>query len=209
MQNITLISTVHKEIGNCNADELFKVIAEISPEVIFLEALESTYSAHDQLLFSSFGVHSKKLEIQAIQKYYQEKSFQYVPVLDDGLSDAFDNKYNIVCDRVELQILLDNFNSLAARDGFQFLNSVKAMDLQEEMRSLEKGLLNDNQIQREAEDYIHGYEDSMIHNIYSYCKDNFFDTAIFMCGVAHRKSLINKITDYNTHEGINVNWIYY
>jgi len=40
MPNITLISTVHKEIGKCNADELCEIIEKISPEVIFLEALE-------------------------------------------------------------------------------------------------------------------------------------------------------------------------
>lgn len=209
MQSITLISTIHKEIGKCNADELFKVIAEISPEVIFLEALESTYSNYEQSLFSSFEMYSKKLEIHAIQKYCQEKSFQYVPVLDKGLSDAFDNKYNTVCESIDLQKLIDNFNSLSARNGFQFLNSIKAMDLQSEMRILEKNLLNNNEMQRMAEDDICLYEDTMVRNIYSYCKENLFNTAIFMCGVAHRKSLINKIADYNARKGINLNWIYY
>jgi hypothetical protein len=109
MHNITFISTVHSEVGKCNAGELHNIITAIAPEVIFLEALESTYSAYQQFLFSSFGVYHKKLEIHAMQKYGCERSFQYVPVLNDGLSDAFDNKYKIVCECTELQRLLNNF----------------------------------------------------------------------------------------------------
>ena len=92
MHNITFISTVHGEIGKCNADELHKIIEKISPEVVFLEALEDTYSEYEKILFSSFGVFHKKLEIRAIQKYGCNPPFKYIPVLDNGLSDSFEKK---------------------------------------------------------------------------------------------------------------------
>lgn len=110
MYNITFISTVHIETGKCNADELYKIIKKINPQVIFLEALQETYSEYDKLLFSSFGVYHTRLEISAIQKYSFNASFEYIPTLDNGLSDAFNKKYNIVCENIELQKLIDNFN---------------------------------------------------------------------------------------------------
>ncbi len=49
MQSITLISTIHKELRNCNSDELLKILESICPDVIFLEALEENYSKYDQM----------------------------------------------------------------------------------------------------------------------------------------------------------------
>ena len=206
MHNITFISTIHGEIGECNADTLHKIIEKLSPEVVFLEALEDTYTKYERNLFLSFGVYHKKLEISAIQKYSSNATFNYIPVLDIGLYDAFDKKYNIVGQNIEFQKLLNNFNSLAKKNGFQFLNSVESVRLQDEMRMLENNLLNDSEINKAAIENIDTYENSMIRNIYSYCKNNQFNKAIFMCGVAHRKSIIKKINKCNTEEGINLNW---
>ena len=207
MPSITLISTVHKEIGKCNADELCEIIEKISPEVIFLEALEKTYSDYEKLLFASFGIFHKKLEISAIQKYGVNNSFKYIPVLDNGLSDSFEKKYSIVCEKRELQNLIDNFNSLAAEHGFKFLNSIESIKLQDEIRMLERRLLNERKINKMANEDIDAYENSMIRNIYSYCKTNKFNKAIFMCGVAHRKSIIEKIEKLKAQEEIVLSWI--
>jgi hypothetical protein len=56
MGHITFISTIHKEIGKCNAKELYKIINKLSPEVIFLEAVDETYSEYEHYLFSTYGV---------------------------------------------------------------------------------------------------------------------------------------------------------
>ena len=207
MHNITFISTTHDEIGKCNADELCEIIEKISPEVIFLEALEKTNFDYQKLMFSSFGISHKRLEINAIQKYAINNSFKYIPVLDNGLSDSFIKKYSKVCEKRELQNLIDKFESLAAEHGFKFLNSVESIKLHDEMRILEKQLLNESEINKVANEDIDAYENSMIRNIYSYCKTNKFNTSIFMCGVAHRKSIIEKIEKYNSHEEIDLDWI--
>jgi hypothetical protein len=205
MHNIILISTVHKAIGNCNADELSKIIQRISPEVVFLEALDETYSKYKKSLFLSFGVYHEQLEISAIQKCGINTPFEYVPVLDIGISDAFDRKYNIVCKNSEWQKLIDNFNDLTSENGFGFLNSFEGIKLQEQMRILESRLLTD-EVGKAFNKEIDAYENSMIHNIYSYCKDKHFDTAIFMCGVAHRKSILEKTKRKNAQEEIGLNW---
>lgn len=88
MCKITLISTVHKECGNCNSNELLKIIENICPNVIFLEELEDNYSKYDQMKFSQFGVYKERLELKAIQSYNQNHTFEYVPVLDIGLSEV-------------------------------------------------------------------------------------------------------------------------
>jgi hypothetical protein len=207
MHNIILISTVHKETGNCNADELCKIIEKLSPNVVFLEALDETYSKYEKSLFHSFGIYHEKLEISAIQKCTLNIPFKYVPVLDIGLSDAFERKYNTVCENSEFQKLIDKFNSLASENGFKFLNSVESIKLQEEMRILENRLLNSSDVSKAFDEDIDAYENAMIRNIYSYCKSNHFDMAIFLCGVAHRKSIIEKTEKYSAREEVDLNWI--
>ena len=207
MHTITFISTVHTENGKCNADELYAIIEEIRPEAIFLEALDETYSKYQKYLFSSFGVFHSKLEIRAIQKYCVNNTVVYIPVLDNGLSGAFDKKYSLVCESIEFQKLLDNFNFLASEYGFQFLNSRESIKLQEEMRIVENCLLSENNINAMAIESIDAYENSMLRNIFCYCRDNQFETAIFMCGVAHRKSIIEKMKKFNGQEKIELNWI--
>ncbi len=209
MQTITLISTVHKETGNCNAKELCKIIEILNPDVIFLEALEDTYKACDVQRFSSYGIYHTKLEIKALQHYSQIASFDYVPVLDDGLTDAFHNKFSLVCKNHEYQILIDNYNSLASYNGFRFLNSKESRNLQDEMRKFENHYFNGSEIEIEFNKSIEIYENAMIANIYSYCKKNHFNNAIFLCGVAHRKSIIEKIEKFQSNEEIKLNWKFY
>jgi len=54
MHHITFISTIHAEIGKCNAEELYKIIDKLSPEVIFLEAIDETYSEYEKYLFMTY-----------------------------------------------------------------------------------------------------------------------------------------------------------
>ncbi len=206
MYEITYISTTHKQNGQCNADVLCEIIEQIHPDVIFLEALKETYSNYQEHLFSEFGVFHIKLEIEALQKYQYRSSFKYVPVLDSGMSNAFNKKYKIATEDIELQRKIDNFNPLSAKYGFQFLNSDVSIQLQEDMRKLENIILSDTALNKDAIDSIDSYEDEMLDNIYSYCKSNPFDKAVFMCGVAHRKSIIDKVEKLNTTEELALDW---
>lgn len=209
MNNITFISTIHKEMEKCNADELCAILEKVSPEIVFLEALRDTYSNYNKYLFSSFGVYHQKLEIKAIQKYCHSSSFEYAPVLDNGLYNSFKTKYDLVCENIQFQTMIDEFNSLASEQGFLFLNSPKSIYLQEKMRMFEHQLLRENQLNIAANEDINAYENSMMRNIYSYCRNNQFDKAVFLCGVAHRDSIIEKIESFNSNEKIDVNWVVY
>jgi len=206
MHIITFISTIHAEIGRCNAEELNKIIERLSPEVIFLEALADTYSEYQKHLFTTFGVYHNKLELSALQKYSHNTSFEYVPVCENALSDNFHRKNEIVCQNRDMQQLIDNFNSLAAKHGFNFLNSLECINLQQEMRDLERRVLNNSELYKIVETDIHAYENQMIRNIYSYSKNKHFNAGIFMCGAAHRKSTIEKLEKSNTLEQVNLTW---
>ncbi len=209
MHNIIFISTIHREIGECNAEELYKIIEKLAPEVIFLEAVEDTYSSYEHFNFTTYGVFHQKLELSAIQKYDQTHTFDYVPVCVNSLSDAFDQKNIITCANRDLQILIDKSVSFAATNGFNFLNSLESMNLQEEMRVLESQILEGSDLDKIVRVDIEAYENPMIQNIYSYCKNHQFDTAVFMCGAAHRKSIIEKIEKFQESESIKLNWTYY
>ena len=209
MYNITLISTVHKEFGDCNTNELLKIIENICPDVIFLEAFEDNYSKYDQIIFSQFSVYQKRLELKSIQKYSLNHTFEYVPVLDIGLSDEFETKTKIVSENKDYQKLLDEYSLLEMNGGFKFLNSEKSIVLQKEMRELENRIVDDEIMRQKVNTNLDAYENSMLRNIYSFCKEKSFNTAIFMCGAAHRKSIIEKINEYGKKETIKLNWTFY
>jgi hypothetical protein len=209
LNNIILISTIHKEIGKCNSIELCKIFQSINPDVIFLEAFENSYSKYQQMLFSQFRVYHERLELEAIQIYSQDHIFEYVPVLDIALSDEFETKIKIVSENENYQELLDNYILLKTDDGFQFLNSEKNIALQEEMRELENCIIDDDIFLQKVNTSIDAYENSMLRNIYSFCKVKSFKTAIFMCGAAHRKAIVEKIEEYDKNSETKLNWIFY
>lgn len=209
MYNITLLSTAHKEIGKCNSEELYKIFQSIYPDVIFLEAFENSYSKYHQMLFSQFGVYQERLEIKAIQAYSQNHTFKYIPVLDIELSEEFEAKLEIVSTNEEYQILLDKYISLETANGFQFLNSKEQIAFQEKMRELENRIIDNKIFHQKSNGSIDAYEHSMLRNIYSFCKENSFERAIFMCGAGHRKTITQKIAEYETKENLKLNWTFY
>lgn len=77
------------------------------------------------------------------------------------------------------------------------------------MRMLENRLLNRNELDEAVNAEIDTYENTMIRNIYSYCRVNRFEKAVFMCGSAHRQSIIEKIRRFNSKEKMDVKWIVY
>lgn len=209
-KKVIFISTVHQETGNCNSERLAKIIEEISPQVIFLEALDDTYTDYQKLSFTDFGVYHKKLEIAAIQKYsHVSQSFKYVPVLNHGLFNSFEKKYNIICENFEFQNFYESYILLKQKYGFEFLNSDSSIKIQNEMRELENRILRDKEIEEIFNSEINLYEESMIKNIYSYCDKHEFVSAIFMCGVAHRESIIEKLKGLQSEGDLRIKWEFY
>ncbi|AKP50899.1 hypothetical protein [Cyclobacterium amurskyense] len=206
MTKITFISTRYKKNGKCNADNLCSILEIQKPEVIFLEALEATYSQFERINFSSFGIYHHKLEIEALQKLSAHFSFKYVPVLDNEITNLFDKKYNSIPVNNELDAMLLEFSKLECLEGFEFLNSARGMALHSKMRDFENSLLQDEEFLKTYDVKLEEYENSMIQNIYSFCKFNSFEKGVYMCGSAHRESLIKKFELFECKEKLGIKW---
>jgi hypothetical protein len=103
----------------------------------------------------------------------------------------------------------DDLFTLTKAEGFTFLNSDDCVNLHEQMSSLARGLLQARGINTQFDDDIDAYENEMIRNIYSFCEDNQFNTAVFVCGSAHRKSIMEKIEAETLLGRTNVKWTIY
>ena len=206
MKKIVFIGTVHKEIGQCSAISLFRILEKIRPDVIFLEALPDTYSDYDNFLFTQYNVFHDKLEIHALQLYFKLYNANYVPVLDVHLPKVFDEKFDPLCNLLEYQRLLEYSKAQLTDKGFDFLNSYEGDFLQEKLRVFEREYWKDNKVNEEFDKGINIYEDSMLNNIFSYCDSNEFHSAIFMCGAAHKNSIDQKVRNRINNEGSSIIW---
>ncbi|WP_304063173.1 hypothetical protein [Pedobacter glucosidilyticus] len=232
MYNIILICTAHLENGKCNSDELFDILKEIKPEVIFDE-LTSDYS--DMYYSDSFDTYCVNcilrnkpapvvpLEVKCIKKYKQYHRVKIVPV-DIDVSKKLSNYQNEITYtflkifKHEDYIKLENErDALVAQEGFQYLNSDKFLDFLDRKESIEKNILEcDIENERLLNTYRLFYaehrvnrENSMIQNIYNYSKENQYQQAVFLIGADHKKSIMQKIIGYEELSEIKLNWRMY
>jgi hypothetical protein len=52
-------------------------------------------------------------------------------------------------------------------------------------------------------------EIEMVKNIFKYSKENDYNDAVFIFGVAHKNSILQKINDYKNKNKITINWKLY
>ena len=217
MYDIALISTEHRESGKCDPDELYTIIESISPDVIFEEETnDDTFQKYynEENSFNS-------LEVQCIKKYLQNHAIKHIPV-DIALNQYLTFK--------EWDYMLDSFNKYGAykqilkdhcklrdKEGFAYLNSEKCSELYEKMKITEKQLIvfsgiNKIELLRIYKLFHKEHDDrenAMLLNIYDYSKENQYNQAVFLLGYAHRKSMIQKIIEYETKENLKLNWTFY
>ena len=213
-QNIILIGTNHANNGNCNHIELLKIIERIKPDVIFLEMMPSEYIYYYQHKTRS------RLESDAILLYLEKQNVVQILVDYDILPDKlfFDNDrnmhYEIEKRSREYCYLIDTNSALVAHYGFKYLNSSDCLNLNKalytEIEETLKFINNDKYfpIRKAWIDHEELRDNTMMTNIYNYCKEYNFTTGIFLTGTAHRKSIIEKIPIYNEKFNLNINWNY-
>ena len=210
---------MHSVYGKCTSDELYKIIELINPEVIFEELPSSLFDMfyNDNLLNLIPNVPP---EVKCVQKYKQSHKIKHVPVdieenpnlSDSDISYMFDtfNKYDVYR-KIENEHYL-----LTAKEGFDYINSDKCLALFEEQRIAERNIMefeihknilfNIYKLFHEEND---NRENSMLQNIYNYSKENQYNQAVFLIGTAHRKSIMQKITEFEGEAEIKINWTFY
>jgi pheromone shutdown protein TraB len=232
MYNITLIGTIHSENGKCNSDELHKIIASINPEVIFDE-LTSNFC--EMYYSDSFDMYCAKsillnrhppvvpLEVKCIKKYKQNYDIKIFPVdidLSQKLSKYQQEIYFMISTFLKYEDYrnLDNEKeTLIAQEGFHFLNSNIFIDYLERKEVIEKNIIESEFHKNRlfdiykifhAEQYDNR-ENAMLQNIYNYSKVIEYKQAVFLIGAEHKKSIMQKITEYEKLSEIKLNWTMY
>lgn len=198
MYNITLISTVHKENGNCNLNELYKIIETINPEIIFEEIPPSEFDSYYK------DKNKNNLETNTINKYLESHQVEHIPVDYYNIPASFfkDNDYmhrRVEANSFEYRKLMDNHSIYVREYGFKYLNSIYCDNLYNELyKTIEYTLqkINDDKLLQTFKtwnDVNEKREYEMIKNIYSYSKEHSFNRGLFLIGAAHRRSIVNKI----------------
>lgn len=216
MYNITLISTRHDDIGECNSFALWQILEDLRPQVIFLELPSS-------LLNQSYIDTTNKLEINAVRSYINAHKPIIVAVDIDDIPPTLIDGYNRVID--ELKKLEgpngEFYNSVstnkrnAAMYGFKYLNSEHGMAQGEAVsEATTKGLeqINDESLTYTYNAWVqhnNNRENAMLQNIYSYSKDYPYEQAVFLLGAAHRKAMIRKMKNRVENDALKLNWSIY
>ncbi len=215
MHNITLVGTLHSELGKCNADELFKIIEQISPDVVFEELTPYLY---DILYNKGIFDESAPIEFKCIRRYKQQHNINNIPVdieVDSTLSNnvnqmlALFEKYDIY------KVLEIEQKKKIELEGFDFLNSDEFSDLVEKQRAIEKKIveeINNSKLNRIYKSFLKDLdfrENYMLNTIYNYSLVNDYDHAVFLIGAGHHRSVIRKVAEYQLKETIKMNWSFY
>jgi hypothetical protein len=196
--NIYLISTVHKEKGNCTSESLFEILNKIKPDVVFCET--------SQQLFESFkkGLIQSSLEFNSIEKLSRYHSFSFVAIDSfPAPSSIFRKQVKELFDIINQDEKFSNAwkknNENTHLFGFEYLNSEENIQVFDEISEREKIVITqlDNleykNVYKRWLNVLDNRENEMLENINSYVENNDFENAVFLCGSAHRKAIFNKI----------------
>lgn len=208
MHNITLICTVHKDMGKCNSKELLKLIKKNKPDVIFEELSETTYR-------ECYELGRETLESTAIKMYLEDNNINHIPVVGTEISDEFNQKLEISKNHSGCNRLLNKLLTLQHVHGFDYLNSKYVDDLFDVLFRQEQDIVAFSKddvitnIYKRANRNIDIYENDIVENVYNYRSSNKYNNALMFIGSAHRKSIIDKINRKNQKEELKLNWTFY
>jgi len=214
MYNITFFSTRHGDAGRCNYLELYNIIMQLKPEVIFDEIPPSLFDKNYN------NMRNDKLETNAIKMYLLEYNIKHIPVdLDMIMPQSFWDKNKYLFEQIEKNNsefcrLCDYDSQYTRQYGFNYLNSKYNININKDKdNEMEKTLkiLDKKDLFEAYETWIEineKRENEWILNIYKYCKENTFEKGMFFAGGAHREAVINKIKKYNETEDLNIKWNY-
>ena len=216
MYNITLISTLHKELGKCNSDELYTIIHSIRPDVIFEEMSPDLFdSVYIKNQFSE-----ESLETKSIKRYLQNYDIKHFPVDIDITKNISVEDYHSMHHTFrqhDVYRKLDyEFNVMLKQKGFSYLNSKECEMIIDKMKLTEEILIESGIIQNRIinshklfDELSQKRENKIIENIYNYSSENQYNQAVLLIGVGHRKSIIKKIESYKEQENVMLNWTFY
>lgn len=231
MYSITLIGTVHSENGQCDSDDLHKILEDVKPDVIFDELpshfADLFYSdtfdiAYANNILLKRPMPNLPLEVKSVKKYRQSYPVKIVSVDIDISQDLAEQKeevlflFNTFFKYEEYRNIDNEKEALIAKEGFHFLNSNRFLDLLERKELLEREIIDSEPHKHRLlttysshRKQIDNREKVMLDNIYKYGKVNQYNKAVFLLGAEHKKSITQKIIEHGKLTEIKLNWTMY
>jgi hypothetical protein len=208
---ITLVCTVHREMGLCNEDELIVILNAIGPDVIFDEIRQADFDSHYQ------DASKHTLEMRAVVRDWKVRPARQVPVDDFAIPRDFPRHIDSVFEyaestSIEFRALVGERDQKTFHSGFRYLNSPEFEALSKRARELfEKAIVlsgrddlqqwlstwNDLLLRRDA---------SMVDNIYDFCRKSQFTEGVFLVGAEHMWSIAGIIEKRIQTENDLVAW---
>ena len=214
MSLITLIASVHSENGKCNSSELYEIIEQIAPDVIFEEIPSNKFAA----IYN--GLLSDSLETYTIKNYLDKFQIAHFPV------DLESQEMNDLQFRTDLKNMFyvfnkhnSEYNTLTTihilqteQFGFPYLNSNYCLEILELKKKLEAEILTDINLEILGQTYsrwikfVQDRENAMIKNINSYYENSKFENAIFLVGTEHRKPIKDIVIELENRSKNDLTW---
>jgi hypothetical protein len=98
--------------------------------------------------------------------------------------------------------------------GFTYLNSLACERVMTRMSEIEERTINDSGDQGLIRalamwrEFTQRRDAAMVSNIYKYCRENAFDTGLFLVGAAHKIGVAEAIKQYASAESELVEWTF-
>jgi len=209
MPNITLISTIHEQVGLCSVSALHEILERARPEVIFMEI--------PPLSFQRVFKDEENLESRAVKRYLETHRAEAVPV------DIMEASSEVVAESQrlcrELRARSRDYCQLMNADqqyihehGFAYLNSKYCVEtwLKADVATREAlESIGNAELSRGYKGWndVHEHrEQEMMKNIQRYAEAHPFNTGIFLLGAAHRRSIMEKVANLSGGSSSSIDW---
>ncbi|WP_425075411.1 hypothetical protein [Psychroserpens sp. S379A] len=212
MSTIVILGTAHSEGGACTSEELYKIIQEINPEVVFCESSPEKFPQY----IKRTDVITPEME--AIKKLIKVKSAEIVPI--DVDIDPFDKRLEDMFSLIkcEMKVYSNAHNMLLNETyskGFTFLNSIHSDKIFRDKNSMENYFINKVN-NKELSDFYSKWlkwndlrENQWINLIHDYFKINKTKKAVFLVGAGHRFRLMDKIKNIYSKNEHGIDWNFF
>jgi hypothetical protein len=112
----------------------------------------------------------------------------------------------------EYRLLQDQRDTAAQLHGFTYLNSAAFANLMSRISAIEDETINSEgnpELVRALATWrqvMQGREKAMVDNIYRYCRENIFDTGVFLVGAAHWSGIVKAIEELSNADAELIEW---
>ncbi|MDO6803156.1 hypothetical protein Q4595_11910 [Wenyingzhuangia sp. 1_MG-2023] len=211
MSTVTIIGTFHTEIDACSSEELYQIVKQIAPEVIFCE---SPLEIFQQQLSATEDFNPPEMKV--IRKLIKEGDIKVVPVDVYGIA-VKDDRINEIFDWFKEK--MDNYKNAGLsqidatnKNGYSFLNSNLCDKINFDKILMEKEMVcreNNEVLKRDYAMWLkwNKYREKLwIKKIQDYFDQNKFNNALLLAGAAHRVGLKQLIAELKFYNQTKLKW---